>query len=115
MASYQITSAVLGLLIATLIIWLVRRDHLHGKYAIWWLAVAAGIALLGIFPGIVDFIAAKLGVAYSPILAVVIGIGFLVLKMVTMDIERSKSMVKLQRIAQRLAILESELRDKDKQ
>ena len=109
MASYQLTSAVLGLLVAGLIIWLVRRDHLHGKYAIWWLIVAAAFAVLGLVPRFVDLVANNLGIAYPPILIVLLGFGFLVLKMVTMDIERSKSMVKLHRLAQRIAMLEGEM------
>ena len=109
MLSYQITSGVIGLVVAAVIIWLVRRDHLHGKYALWWLAVAAAFAILGLLPNLVDSLAARLGIAYSPILVVILGFVFLVLKMVTMDIERSKNLVKLHRLAQRLAMLESEL------
>lgn len=109
MLPYQITSAIIGLLIAGTIIWLVRRDHLHGKYALWWLLIAAAFATLGLFPRLVDAVALSLGISYPPILIVLLGIGFLVLKMVTMDIERSKGQIRLHRLAQRLAILEAEL------
>lgn len=91
-----------------IIIWLVRRDHLHGRFAIRWFAIGFCCALLGIFPGITDWIAVRIGIAYPPILAVILGIGFLVLKMIMMDIERSKNEIKLRRLAQRLAMLESD-------
>ncbi len=109
MATYQFTSGMIGLVIAAIIVWLVRRDHLHGKYAIWWLAIAGGFAVLGLAPSSVDTVASRLGISYPPILVVVLGFGILVLKIILMDIERSKSIVKLHRLAQRLAILEAEL------
>lgn len=109
MEQYQITSAAIGIFIALFILWLVRRDHLHGRFAIWWLTVGAFIAVLGLFPQLFDEVALRLGVNYPPILAVVLGIGFLVLKIIIMDIERSKNEVKIHRLAQRLAMLEGEL------
>jgi len=106
---YQITSAIIGLILFGLIIWLVRRDHLHGRFAVMWFFIGFACALLGIFPMVTDWIATRIGIGYPPILAVVLGIGFLVLKMILMDIERSRNEVKLHRLAQRLAILEGEL------
>lgn len=114
MEKYQITSALIGILIGSCIIWLVRRDHLHGRFAIWWLVIGLLCAILGIFPQIIDWVAVRLGISYPPILALVLGIGFLVLKIITMDIDRSKNEVKLHRLAQRLAILEGELLDKNR-
>lgn len=98
-------------MVAVLIILLVRRDHLHGKYAIWWLTVAGAFAILGFSPGIIDAVAVRLGISYPPILIVLLGFVFVVLKMVTMDIERSKSQIKLHRLAQRMAIYEAELEE----
>lgn len=115
MVPYQLTSAVIGICIALSILWLVRRDHLHGRFAIWWLGVAAAVAVLGFFPRLTDWLAVKLGIGYPPILAVVVGIGLLVLKIIAMDIEHSRSEVKIQRLTQRLAMLEAELLERDKQ
>ena len=109
MEKYQITSALIGIALGGCIIWLVRRDHLHGRFAIWWLVIGVICAFLGIFPQVIDWVALRLGIGYPPILAMVLGIGFLVLKIILMDIERSRNEIKLQRLAQRLAILESEL------
>ena len=65
--------------------------------------------MLGAFPTVVDAIAAQLGIAYPPILVVVAGSGVMVVKMVTMDIERTREIVKVQRLAQRVAMLEGQL------
>lgn len=109
METYQITSAVLGFAFAGMIFWLVKRDHLHGRIALWWLSIAFVFAVLGLSPKLIDAVALQAGVNYPPILVVILGIGFLVIKTLIMDIERSKSLARLQRLAQRMAILEGRL------
>lgn len=108
--TYQLTSLALGLLIAGTILWLVRRDHLHGPFALWWIGVAITVAMLGLWPRLFDGIARVLGISYPPILAVVLGFGLLLVKMLTMDIERSRQERKMRRLAQRLALFEADLR-----
>ena len=106
--TYQITSALLGLTIAFGILFLVRRDHLHGPYAVWWLGVAVIAMLLGLFPQITNWLAIRTGVGYPPILAIVLGFGLLLIKMLTMDLERSRQERQIRRLAQRLALLEAQ-------
>lgn len=112
METYQLTSAAIGLMMAIIIVWLVRRDQLHGKFAPWWIAVAVVFAVFGVAPQLIDIIAGRLGVSYPPILMVLGGIAFLVLKVIIMDIERSRNVVQLQRLLQRVAMLEGELQAK---
>ena len=107
MITYQLTSTFIGLAIAGSILYLVRRDHLHGPYAFWWLCVAAIVVILGFFPRIFDIIARWVGVNYPPILAIVLGLGLILIKMLTMDLERSRQQRKIRRLAQRLAMLEA--------
>jgi hypothetical protein len=106
MIAYQVTAALIGVSIGGLILWLVRKNHLHGPYAIWWILVAAGVILLGIFPQLVNPVAFWLGVSYPPILAIVLALAALLVKVLTMDLERTRQEVMLRRIAQRLAMLE---------
>ncbi len=108
MISYQLTSTIIALLIAGEILLLIRRDILHTRYAYWWLLVAAIIVIAGVFPQFIDRIAAKFGVSYPPILIVVAGVGMMLVKMLTMDLDRSRQERKVRRIVQRLAILEAE-------
>jgi len=105
---YKITSAVIGLLLASMILWLIRRDHLHSRHAVWWLWMAVMIMVVGIFPEIIDFIAAILGVSYSPTLLLVFGFAALLLKVISIDIHQSALERKIRRLTQRLAILENE-------
>jgi hypothetical protein len=105
--TYQMTSMVIGLTLAGVILWLVRRDHLHGPYAVWWIGAAATVTVLGFFPRIFDSIGGYLGVSYPPMLAMVLGFAMLLIKILTMDLERSRQERQIRRLAQRLAMLEA--------
>jgi hypothetical protein len=82
-----LTAMALGLGLALGILWLVRRDQLHGSYAIWWLLLALVALLLGLFPGLVDWVGARFGVAYPPMLLAVVAIIAILLKLVAVDID----------------------------
>lgn len=109
MIPYQWTTAIIGLTIAGIILLLVRRDHLHGPYAVWWLATSAAVVLISLLPGVVNLLARWLGIGYPPILPVFIGMGLILIKMLTMDLGRSRQELKLRRLTQRMALLEASL------
>lgn len=108
MLTYQLTSMMIGLCFAAIILWLVRRDHLHGAYAVWWIAAAITVGGLGLFPELFDHLAVYFGIRYPPILAIVLGLLLLLIKILTMDLERSRQEVMIRRLAQRVAMLEAE-------
>lgn len=104
-----LTTSIIGVLIASAILYLVRRDHLHGSYALWWLAVAAASLLLSAFPQGVDWLGHLTGIYYPPILPIIVAIGMILLRMLKMDIDRSRSERQLRRLTQKMGILEQEL------
>lgn len=104
-----IVTGTIGLVLALTIISLIRRDRLHVRHGLGWIVVALTCALLGFSPGIIDRLASVLGVGYPPVLALTLGIGALIIKILLMDIERSKLETRNQRLIQRTAILESDL------
>jgi hypothetical protein len=106
-----IITGIIGITAAITIVILIRRDHLNVRYGLWWMAVAIVFAVLGLFPAFFDNIAKYLGVAYPPVLALTVGMVVLVIKILVMDIERSRSAIRLQRLTQRIALLESDLRE----
>ena len=108
MIHYRLTSAAIGVVIAVVILYLIRRDHLQPRYATWWLMTSAAVVVLGFWPHLIDMIGHTLGVHYPPILLIIIGIGFILIKMLKMDIDRSQRERRLRRLTQRLAILEGE-------
>lgn len=105
----QITAALLGLVLAGSILYLVRRDHLHGPYALWWLVVAAATLVLGFVPRTIDWLAHLSGIAYPPVLPIIIGLSLILLRLLQLDIERSRQERQIRRLNQKLAILEEEL------
>ena len=104
-------SSVIGLLTAGLIFYLVRRDQLHTRYALWWVPVAFIMAILGVFPQLVDWLGSILGISYPPVIPLLLGLVAMVVKILVMDIERSRNEVKLTRLVQRVAMLEKRLED----
>jgi len=111
--SYQITSAILGISLALIILLLIRRDRLHSRHAIWWLFVAVFVMILGIFPKIIDYLALKLGVNYPPTLLFSLSMAMILLKVLSIDLHQSQLERKTRRLAQRLALLEGDRQQHD--
>jgi hypothetical protein len=106
-----VTCAVIGVLLAGAILYLVRRDHLHGSFALWWFAVAAAILILGLFPPVIDWLGRITGINYPPVLPIVVGIGMILIRLLKMDVDRSRYERQMRRLTQKLAILEQELHE----
>ncbi|MDG1752610.1 MAG: DUF2304 domain-containing protein [Thalassotalea sp.] len=109
MTNPQIVSSVIGLIIALVIYWLVRRDHLAPRQALRWIFVAAIVLVLGTFPVIIDWIGHAVGISYPPIIPVIIGLGAALIKILLMDIQQTKAGITQDRIIQKLAMLEAEI------
>ncbi|WP_448546870.1 DUF2304 domain-containing protein [Thalassotalea fusca] len=105
----QIVSSIIGIIIAFVIYWLVRRDHLAPRQALRWILVAAIVLVLGTFPVIVDWIGHAAGINYPPIIPLIVGLGAALIKILLMDIERNRMNITQDRIVQKLAILEAEI------
>ena len=107
----SLVTGIIGIATAMTIMYMIRKDHLHVRYGLWWMGAAVLFALLGLFPTLVDYVAGKLGIAYPPVLALILGLVALVIKILVMDIERSRNAIRMQRLVQRIALLESDLRE----
>ncbi len=109
MLNAQITAAILGIGLAGAIFFLVRRDHLHGPFAAWWLAVAAATLALGMFPSLVVWLGRITGISYAPVVPIIVGMSFVLLRLLKLDIDRSRQERQMRRLTQKLAILEQEI------
>lgn len=105
----SILSLVVGLSLAGTILFLVRRDHLHGPYALGWLLLAGLIIAVAIVPASIDWVGRAVGIYYPPILLCLLAIAALLIKSLIADLERSRQERTLRRLSQKLAILEREL------
>ena len=63
MSDVRIVGLAAGLLVLVLMLSLLRRRQLKEKYAILWLASSVPVAVLALFPGLLDATARVLGVA----------------------------------------------------
>lgn len=109
MISYNLTTAIFGISVVLCILYLIRKNSIYVRYTFWWMAVCCGILLLSIFPQFSDTIVHFLGIGYPPAFIFFIAILMLFVKILSMDIDRSKQEVRIRRLVQRLAILEGEL------
>ena len=107
----SITTFLIGTILAITIFFMVRRDHLHGPYAIWWLIIATIAIVLAIFPKIVDTIAHFAGINYPPTLILVLAVSFILLKVLTQDLHRTLQEKKIRRLTQKMAILDKAMKD----
>jgi hypothetical protein len=105
-----IITSIIGVTVSALILMLIRRDQLEASVGVAWILVAAGFCLLGFAPFLVDSLARLLNVAHAPSLAFSLALGAITLKLVYDDVQRSKSQITNKRLVQRLAILETRLR-----
>ncbi|MEP0201373.1 MAG: DUF2304 domain-containing protein [Halioglobus sp.] len=106
----SIVTGAIGLLVAAIIIVLMRKDSLHAQHGLGWIIVALCFALLGFSPEVIDHIAQRFGVSYPPVLALTLAIAILVIKILLMDIERSRIEMRNQRLIQRMAMLEADVK-----
>ena len=101
--------AVLALLALVLIINLVRLQALKAKYSVLWLTVGALLAVAAAVPGVLDWVADKVGVTYQPALFLLLGFGFLLLLAMHFSYELSRLETRVRTLAEELALLRPEL------
>jgi hypothetical protein len=109
-SSLQFTSTVLGFGLAGAILMLVRHNRLHVSHALFWIAIAASASVLGVFPELADRLARPLGIAYGPLLVVLLALVVIIVKAVHADIAMTRLERDLRRLNQKLAIIEAEHR-----
>lgn len=107
----EVFTGSLGLLIAAVIFYLIRRDHMHARFSIWWIVMGVLAVVFGFFPGAFDWAGEWLGVAYPPVLGLISAVVALLLKILFADLERSRMRRDMLRLTQRLLLVEEQLRE----
>ena len=109
MASLQVTTALMGIGLAALILYLIRRDHLYVMHGLFWVLVAGAAAVLGAWPGLIDRLAMVMGVVYPPTLLLLLVSMVLLIKALHSDMVNTRIERDVRRLNQRLALLEADL------
>ncbi len=105
---YPLTAALLGLTLAVFIIYLLRRDQLYLREAMFWLATAAVAMLFALVPASVDWIGEMAGVAYPPALVLALVCVVLTVKSLLADVAQTQLRREVRRLNQRVALTDIE-------
>lgn len=113
LASLETTTTLLGVGLAVVILYLVRRDHLYLLHGLFWVVVAFFAAVLGAWPGLIDGLAKVAGISYPPTLLLLLAVVLLLIKALHADMVNTRIERDVRRLNQRLALLEAEFRAAD--
>ncbi|MGI9017776.1 MAG: DUF2304 domain-containing protein [Euzebya sp.] len=105
MSGLQILSLIVSLGILAGAIEMLRRRRLREKYAVLWLVVAVGQLVLGVFPGLLDAVAGRLGIADPPNLLAFVAVVFLLGVCAHLSLESSRLEEETRTLAEEVAIL----------
>lgn len=106
---YPLTAALLGLTLAVFIIFLLRRDQLYLREAMFWLATAAVAMLFALMPASVDWLGEMAGVAYPPALVLALVCVVLTVKSLLADVAQTQLRREVRRLNQRVALMDIEV------
>lgn len=87
---------------------LVRRNQLRSKYALLWVAVAALLLPLAVFPDLLDWLSDRVGILYAPTTLLICAVGFLFLIVIHFSWELSRLEARVRKLAEELALLRAE-------
>lgn len=87
------------------IVRLLRRRQLRSKYALLWTAAGSALALLALFPGLLDRVSRWVGIDYPPALFLLVATGFLFLTSVEFSREVSRLDERTRALAEEIAML----------
>lgn len=102
----------MGVGLAALILYLIRRDHLYLMHGLFWVLVAAAAVVLGVWPGMINRLATALGISYPPaMLLLLLACIVLLIKALHADMVNTRIERDVRRLNQRLAMLEADAAD----
>ena len=107
MGSFHLTTGLLGVALAAIIVLLLRRDHLYVMHALFWVVVAAAAVTLGLWPGLIVRLAAFTGIVYPPALLLLVGLIVLFVKALHSDMLNTRLEREVRRLNQRIAMAEA--------
>lgn len=98
----------MGVGLAALILYLIRRDHLYLMHGLFWTTIAAAAVILGAWPEIINNLATILGISYPPAILLLLACMLLLLKALHADMVNTRIERDVRRLNQRLAMLEAD-------
>lgn len=106
----RITALIFSLVLVLVIVQLIRKQKLREEYALAWLGAGLGILILSVFGGLIKFLAAMFAVSYAPTLALVLGLLFALVVLLSQSVALSSQADCIRDLAQHITLLEWRLR-----
>lgn len=110
----QLIAILISLALVGITVQLIRKHRLREEYALVWLFASFGILLLSIFGEFINQIANLVNVTYSPTLALVAGLLFALIVLLSQSVIISSQANRMRDLAQNVALLEWRLRELEK-
>jgi hypothetical protein len=107
-------AAVAVVLVLTVIIELIRRHRLQERYALLWIVTGAVMLFFALWRSALDRLAELVGVAYPPSALFMVAGLFVLVVLLHFSTVLSRLSDQNKTLAQRIALLEQQLRDRDK-
>ena len=109
MSQTHVVAILTGVITLVVMMELLRRRQLREKYAVLWLLVGVGVAVLGIFPGLLDWTADRLGIIDPPNLLLFVAVTVLLLVEVHLSWEVSRLEDETRSLAEEVGLLRMRL------
>jgi hypothetical protein len=106
----QILGAIAAIVTFVFVFSLLRRGVLREKYAVLWLFLSGAALFFAVFPGVLDWISATLGVETPANLLFFLTVVLLILVAVQLSYELSRHEARIRRLAEEVALLDRELK-----
>lgn len=110
----RLIAIIISLILVGITVQLIRKHRLREEYALVWLIASIGILLLSVFGEFVSQIASLVNVSYSPTLALVAGLLFALIVLLSQSVVISSQANRMRDLAQTVALLEWRLRELEK-
>ena len=99
-----------SLVVFAVIFWNLRSGRMKEKYSFWWIVIGVVVVVISVFPGILKWVSARLGVEVPLNLGLFTGGIVLLLMTLQYSVDLSKSEEAQRRLAEELALLEVRVR-----
>ena len=101
----QIIVAVLIIIALIVIINMIRKKALELRYSLAWLVVGAGVIILDLFPGFMEWLSDLMGIASPVNMLFFLGFCFSLIIIFILTIAISRMSVRIKNLAQELALI----------
>lgn len=109
MTYFNYVTLGIALVAGGVILWLIRKQRLSVYHTLMWVFAVFSLILFGSFPAIVDWLGHLLGIKYPPVLLIIVTLCIVLVKLLTMDIERTRNETRIRILTQKMASYEAEL------